>query len=188
MQRAPPVPRHVDRRVERKPRVAGGAATCFRQHLGPERLLAAAIVHHEVVLVEQSRHAELGTVHGGAVEHQRAPGERAIGDGEIERAPRGRQAQVDDLVVPQDVVRHGVGDVVHDEAHHAVVGAQELPKVGVVRPHQSRLAERRDPVPADAAVEQEVPVQLTGTGLQRGIVPWAPLAQGIATAAHSEQQ
>ena len=92
----------------------------LRHHLRPERFVCVAVVHDEVALEQDSRHAKLGSPGRCSIEDHRRPRKGAVRNSKVEGAAGGLESRVRDLVLPEDVELNGVGLLVYDESDHAV--------------------------------------------------------------------
>ena len=126
------------------------------EHLGPERLGAATVVHDQVVHDEEAGDAEGVATDRRSVKPKGRAREGAVGHGD----PFASGIQVHDFVIPEDVVRDRPGLSIEEEAQHPVVLAQ----VGVLWTrlggHELGVLERRDPVPPDRAADHVLDGQI----------------------------
>ena len=89
-------------------------------HLRPERFVRVAVVHDEVALVQDPRHAELGSPGRCSIEDHGRPRQGAVRDRKVKGTAGGFESRVGDLMMPEDVDRDGVGLLVHGEPDYAV--------------------------------------------------------------------
>ena len=71
-------------------------------------------------LVQDPRHAELGSPGRFSIEDHRRPRQRAVRDRKVEGAVRGFESRVRDFMIPEDVDRDRVGLLVYGEPDDVV--------------------------------------------------------------------
>ena len=79
---SPSLPGQLDEWHHRKTRAVLGTAASPSSHLRPKRLRRrGAVVHDQVVLIEQAGHTEIDPTDGTPVEREARPRERTVGHG-----------------------------------------------------------------------------------------------------------